>query len=104
MGVVGRIGSSAASARRRLLDDQLVRPLVERRCRFAIVATRFEQAAQKALLGALAGRARTDPRYRPVLQALLDRTRPVEAEPVRRVLDPGRPVLTPGGRVSRRRT
>lgn len=102
MGVVGRIGLSAASARRRLLDDQLVRPLVERRSRLAIVAARFEQAANKALLGALAGRARTDPRYRPVLQTLLDRTRTAEAEQARRVLDPGRLVPTGSGRVSRR--
>ncbi len=103
MGVVGWIGTSAASARRRLLDDQVVRPLVEQRCRLAILATRFEQAAQGALLGALAGRARTDPRYRPVLQTLLDRTRGAGAEPARRVSDPAR--LAPAaasGRISRR--
>ncbi len=102
MGVIGWTGPSAASARRRLLDDQLVRPLVEQRSRLGIAVARFEQAAQNALLGALAGRARTDPRYRPVLQTLLDRTRAGDMAPARRGLDPGRLVPTGSGRVSRR--
>ncbi len=102
MGVIGWTGPSAAAARRRLLDDQLVRPLVEQRSRLGIIAVRFEQAAQNALLGALAGRARTDPRYRPVLQTLLDRTRAGDMAPARRGLDPGRLVPTGSGRVSRR--
>ena len=65
MGMMGHIGWSAASARRRLLDDQMARPLLEQRSRLAIMALRLEQAGQVALLRALAGRASTDPRYRP---------------------------------------
>ncbi len=87
MGMVGRIGWSAASARQRLLDDQLVRPLVEQRVQLAIMAVRLEQAGQVALLRALTGRASTDARYRPVLRTLLDRTLAAEAAfvPVRLV-------------------
>ncbi len=102
MGHVGLLGRSAASARQRLLDDQLVRPLVEQRCSLAIMAMRLERAGQAALLRALAGRASTDPRYRPVLRTLLDRTRATDADPVRKVLDPGRLVPTASGRISRR--
>ena len=75
MGMVGRFGWSAASARQRLLDDQLVRPLAEQRARLAIMAMRLERAGQVALLQTLTGRASTDTRYRPVLRSLLDRAR-----------------------------
>ncbi len=99
MGMVGRIGWSAASARQRLLDDQLARPLVEQRARLAIMAMRLEQAGQVALLRALTGRASADPRYRPVLRTLLDRTLAAEpAEPISSA--PGRLVPTASGRVS----
>ena len=73
MGIVGRIGWGAAAARQRLLDDQMVRPVAEQRARLAIMAMRLEQAGQVALLRALIGRASRDPRYRLVLQTLLDR-------------------------------
>ncbi len=96
MGMVGRVGWSAASARRRLLDDQLVRPLAEQRVRLAIAAMRLEQAGQVALLRALTGRASADPRYRPVLRTLLDRT--LAAGPAAAV--PGRPMPAAAGRVS----
>ena len=85
---VRQIGWSAASARRRLLDDQLARPLAEQRARLAILAMRLERAGQVALLRTLAGRARTDPRYRPVLRSLLDRTRGADAVPSDRVSRP----------------
>ena len=85
---VRQIGWSAASARRRLLDDQLARPLAEQRARLAILAMRLERAGQVALLRTLSSRASTDPRYRPVLQTLLDRTRAADAAPEDRISRP----------------
>ena len=85
---VRQIGSSAASAHQRLLDDQLARPLAERRARLAIMAMRLERAGQTALLRTLTGRASVDPRYRPVLRTLLDRTRATDAAPEDRLSRP----------------
>jgi hypothetical protein len=68
---------SAATARNRLLDDQLVRPLVEQRLRLSVLTKQLDRAAREALIGAVAGRVKGDPRFMPVLQRLL---RPAGAE------------------------
>ena len=93
MAIIGWIGCSAASARGRLLDDQLMRPLAEQRSRLAILATRLEDGGRAALIRALAGRAGSDPRFRPLLRKLMEPARPAS---------PGRQAPLSGGRIIRR--
>ena len=93
MGFAGWTGCSAALARGRLLDDQLMRPRAEQRSRLAILATRLEDGGRTALIRALAGRAGSDPRFRPLLRRLMHPARPP---------GPGRQGLLPGGRIIHR--
>ncbi len=93
MGIVGWIGCSAASARGRLLDDQLMRPLAEQRSRLLILATRLEDGGRTALIRALAGRASGDPRFRPLLRKLMEPARSASL---------GRQAPLPGGRITHR--
>ena len=65
------VSAGAALARSRLLDDQLLRPLAERRLALAVLSRRLERAGREALIGALAERVTTDLRYVPVLRKLL---------------------------------
>lgn len=61
----------AGVARKRLLDDQLLRPVFERQQMLSILGARLDRAMHTVLIGLLASRAKTDPRAMAVLRNLM---------------------------------
>ncbi len=88
---------SADAARARLLGDQALRPIADRRAALEILARRLDRAGRGALMQSLAARLRTDRRFAPVFGALIhmalggDGTGERTADPIYRTVErPGR--------------